>query len=125
MTEIDFARWPLLAVSLDEDFGEAELAALVGGLQSALERRSRFVLAIVAPRRLLNRDAHDAAPLRWLRRRRAEVGTWCRGVAYVIADELEPGERDYAARTGGLLWGCPVRIAHDFDEAVGWLTGRL
>jgi hypothetical protein len=46
-------------------------------------------------------------------------------VAYVIADELEPGERDYAARTGGLLWGCPVRIAHDFDEALDWLTGRL
>jgi len=125
MTEIDFARWPLLAVSLRQELGEAELAALVGGLQSALERRAPFVLAIVAPGRLLTREAQHAEPLRWLRRRRAEVGTWCRGVAYVVAEELEPGQRDNAVRTAELLWGCPVRIVPDLDQAVDWLTDRL
>jgi hypothetical protein len=125
MTEIDFTRWPLLTVSLEEDRGEAELAALVGGVQSALERRSGFVLVIVAPNPLLSGNAQDAVPLRWLRRRRAEVGTWCRGVAYVVADELESGELDTATRAAELLWGCPVHIVQDFDEAVEWLTGRL
>jgi hypothetical protein len=46
-------------------------------------------------------------------------------VAYVIAEELEPGERDNAVRTAELLWGCPVHIAPDLDHAVDWLTDRL
>jgi hypothetical protein len=125
MTDIDFRRWPLVTISLAEALGENDLAALVGGVQSAVERRAPFVLAIIAPPRLLTSEAHDAAPLRWLRRRRAEVGTWCRGVAYVTAAELDEGEQEKAARAAERLWGSPVHISRDLDGAVGWLMARL
>jgi hypothetical protein len=125
MTEIDLSRWPVLSASLDEEVGEADLAALLGGVESALEQRAPFVVLILAPSRLLGDKAHDAAPLRRLRRRRAEVGTWCRGVAYVLAGELGPGEQGTATRSAERLWGCPIHIGQSLDEARDWLVARL
>ncbi|MGH2962468.1 MAG: hypothetical protein ACRDL3_09790, partial [Solirubrobacterales bacterium] len=112
-------------VTLDDDFQEADLAALAGGVQSALERRCPFAVAIVGPRRLVDPGSDDAPPLRWLRRRRAEVGTWCRGVAYVVSDVLDPLAHAEAVRARERLWGCPVAISASFDDAIAWLDERL
>lgn len=124
MTDIELARWPHVFAKLDDDFDEADLAALAGGVQSALERRRPFAVAIVGPRRLLDRR-DDASPLRWLRRRRAEVGTWCRGVAYVVSDELDPRAREEAVRALERLWGCPVAIGVSLHDATAWLDECL
>jgi hypothetical protein len=122
MTAIDFARWPLVIVSLDEDRRDADFAALVGAVDSAAQRRSPFVLAIVASRRSLTAQARAAAKFRWLPGRRAEIGTWCRAVAYIVRGELEPSERDKATRAAERVWGSQVRITRSLDEAVHWLT---
>jgi hypothetical protein len=124
MTAVDFTRWPLLIVSLDADRGEAELAALVGAVESAVQRRSPFVLAVLASRRSLSAQARAATRFRWFPGRRAEVGTWCRAVAYIVPDELEASERDKANRAAERLWGCEIRISRDFDEAVDWLAAH-
>lgn len=125
MTDLEFSAWPRVAARLHADFGESDLAALAGGVQSAVERRRPFVLVIVGPRRLLDARSHDVPLLRSLRRRRAEVGTWCRGVAYVVSGEPDPRAHGETARALERFWGCPVLVNSGFEDAVAWLDERL
>lgn len=124
MADIDLSGWPLVAVRLDDVSRMAERAALVGVVSSALERRRPFGLLVAAKSPLTDADAHDE-PLRWLRRRRTEVGTWCRGVAYVLPVEtiarFDTAERAAARR----LWGCEVEAVRDADAARAWLLARF
>lgn len=124
MADIDLSGWLIVAVRVDDVADGDELAALAGAVTSALERRRPFglVIASAAP-------VHDATgtpePLRWLRRRRAEIGTWCRGVVYVLpgtaALRFGATERGAAQR----LWGCEVEVVPDPQAARVWLLGRL
>jgi len=124
MADVDLSRWPLVVVRLDDIAGTAELAALLGAVTSALERRRPFGVLLACERPLTDADA-ETEPLRWLRRRRAEVGTWCRGVAYVLpadaAMRFGAGQRAAARR----LWGCDVEGAPDVEAARAWLLARL
>lgn len=124
MADVDLSGWPLVAVRLDDVTSNAELAALLGAVTSALERRRPFGLLIAAGAPLTDHDG-QAEPLGWLRRRRTEVGTWCRGVVYVLPDRVAArfgaAERAAARR----LWGCDVETMHDQDAARAWLRTLL
>jgi hypothetical protein len=124
MADVDLSRWPVVAVRLDDITGTTDVAALLGAVTSALERRRPFGLLIAAEAPLTD-AAVQAEPLRWLRRRRTEVGTWCRGVVYVLLDRAAArfGAADRAAAQR--LWGCDVRAVHDHDAGRVWMLARL
>jgi len=124
MADVDLSGWPVVAVRLDDTTGTAELAALLGTVTSALERDRPFGLVIAADHPLTDADAQHE-PLRRLRRRRTEVGTWCRGVVYVLPDRaaarFDAVDRAAARR----LWGCDVEAVDDPAAARAWLLVRL
>lgn len=124
MADVDLSGWPIVAVRLDDLTRPPELAALLGAVTSALERQRPFGLLIVSEAPLPEGDGEDH-PLRWLRRRRLEVGTWCRGVVYVLpartAARFAAAEQAAARR----LWGCDVEALHDPHAGYAWLLARL
>lgn len=124
MADVDLSGWPIVAVRLDDLVRTAEFAALLGAVTSALERQRPFGLLIVSEAPLPEGRSPDH-PLRWLRRRRLEVGTWCRGVVYVLpahtVARFAAAERAAARR----LWGCEVEAVHDPDAGYAWLLARV
>jgi len=124
MADVDLSDWPVVAVRLDDPTSTADLAALAGAVISALERRRPFGLLIRAQTPLPDADV-QAEPVRWLRRRRTEIGTWCRAVVYVLPDRaaarFSPADRAAAQR----LWGCDVEAVHDQDAGRAWLLAHL
>jgi len=124
MADVDLSGWPLVAVRLDDLNATAELAALLGAVTSALERRRPFGLLIAVERPLSDADAQQE-PMCWLRRRRIEVGTWCRGVVYVLPERAVARFGSAERAASGRLWGCDVEAIHDPDAARAWLLARL
>jgi hypothetical protein len=122
--ELDLSAWPVVAVRVPDVDDQAELGALLDAVSAAVARGGAFGLLVACPVPLGDVRAGGEA-LRVLRRRRAEVGTWCRGVVYVmpapIVARFAAGDRT-AAR---LLWGCEVEAVHDEAAARAWLRGRL
>jgi hypothetical protein len=124
MGDVDLSGWPIVAVRVDDVTDAAELPAVVDAVTSALERQRPFGLLIGSELPLPEGNL-TAEPLRWLRRRRAEIGTWCRGVVYLLparaVARFPRAERAGARR----LWGCDVEAVHDPDAARAWLLAHL
>jgi hypothetical protein len=107
MAGVDLSGWPVVAVSLDDVQSTGELAALLGAVITALERHEPFGLVIASEVPLGAADEPDS-PLRVVRRRRTEVGTWYRGVVYVLpgraAEAFAAAQYGEARRLWGATW---------------------
>jgi len=123
MADVDLSGWPIVAVRLD-NVTAAELAALLGAVTSALERQRPFGL-LVTVKAPLQEGGAAAAPLAWLRRRRTEIGTWCRGVVYVLPPPAAARFTQPERAAAGRLWGCDVEAVPDPQAARAWLLAQL
>jgi hypothetical protein len=123
VADVDFTGWPIVEVRLDAQPGPPDVAAIVDAIERSLERREAFGLIVVTPMLLRTIDEPAAPRLAWVRKHRAEVGTWCRGVAYVLPRLTRSVA--LAARADELQWGCAVVALRTTDEARGWMAARL
>jgi hypothetical protein len=125
MPDVDLATWPLVTVRLDAPGDPAEQAVVVGVVASAVEREQPFGLIVLTPAPLVLPQGRSDVPLSCLRRWRARVGSWCRGLCYVLPPaELARFDRHRRAEAGR-LWGCRVNAAPDEAAAARWLDPHL
>lgn len=112
---VDFAQWPFVVLRLND---ETDGVTMIGALEAALRREQPFALAIAAPERWLDAPSEGERG-NWLRRNRAEVGTWCRGVAYVLPTAALAG-KDRRLQEAARIWGCPTKVTDRLEDALGW-----
>jgi hypothetical protein len=125
MPDLELDDWSLVLVRLGAAGNRADEAALVGVVSSAIERKRPFGLVVAAPAPLIAPARGSDGPLGWVRRHRVEVGTWCRGLCYVLPGaELARFRRERQAEAER-LWGCRVHAGPDEPSAVRWVRARL
>lgn len=127
MTDSALTRsWPLVEVDAAE-LSIPEAQRLVGdALQVAIGRGEPFAAIVHMPAAAPgNRKiAGVAERIRMLKRLRPGLGTWCRGLAFVVsADARQQHAR--TIRSGDKLWGCPTLAVDDQAAAHAWALARL
>jgi hypothetical protein len=115
---------PIVAVRLDDASGTRQLGVLLVRVAEALERERPFGLLVASPAPIVP-DASTRELLRPLRRRRAEIGTWCLGVAYVLPPAAAARFGRFDEITACCLWGCDVTAVGDMAAARAWLLARF
>lgn len=122
---LEFDRWPVVVVTFGDEIGAADMAALVGVVQSALERRRPFGLVIVSGARPQSLTAAASQLTGWIERHRPQLRVWCRGVAYAACDgaQRDADARRLAPDPG--VWGCPTQATADLEDGLRWIGTRL
>jgi hypothetical protein len=94
-------------------------------IDAQIEKRRVFALGVVLAQvdSTLAGGSREELMRSWLRPRRAEIGTWCVGVAYIAAPMSGVGRR--IEEDHRWLWGCAVAAVRDVVSADMWLRVQL
>jgi hypothetical protein len=118
----DRTGWPVVEVVVG---GPRELDRVIDELEEIVAAEQPFALLVSGPPSLAAwQDLLWGSPeaRRRLRRLRPSLGTWCRGSAHLVEEDVDSPA---ALRPAELAWGCAAQAFADSPRAHSWLRDSL
>jgi hypothetical protein len=127
MMVFDETRWPLVEMTGSEQRSAPDIVTFTETLDRILARQEPFALIM-----LTVRDDQPVNPLaanqmmKWLKGAKPAITAYCRGIATVLESAEERAKYGpMMISRGEEIYGCPVSLVANVEEASRWATGRL
>ena len=123
----DLSEWPLVLARFPELDEENRVTRVLEGLDAILDQQKPYAVVWQVASHDHDDEPHEGEVIsnKWIKRRRNDLNTYCRGYTYIVPDPSFRDElEDHLAVVRERLFQFPMEIAEHKEEAIE-ITKRM
>jgi hypothetical protein len=129
MVIVDSTNWPLLHIRYPDTLTEADVDTYTDAMDAALARGALFATSLQVTDAYFDQERNTAVSnksMKWLKQAKGRLSEQCCGIALVVpSSERQAQYAPMLEKTGPQVYGCPVAMFVNLDEATAWMQAQL